>query len=172
MLMTNRPTNQPPARAERPIVTNLVLRGASGVAYLAFISFGLSQAVKASYLLVLALVFITIMVEFALVLMLAAGWASQIRRGPFQLQLSSIFLIVVIIAIYLSALRWIVTADASSENLSIFDWLGVLIYGLIFIAVSFPFVLFLGEAMLWLAVWLVRRPFLTRSLRRLAQRRR
>ena len=93
------------------------------MAYLAFISFGLSQAVKASYLLVLALVFITIMVEFALVLMLAAGWASQIRRGPFQLQLSSIFLIVVIIAIYLSALRWIVTADASSENLSIFDYM-------------------------------------------------
>ena len=150
----------------------LVWHGVCGAAYLAFISLELSQAVKASYLLVFALVSITIMVEFTLALLLAAGWASKTRGGPFQLQLSSIFLVVVIIAIYLSALRWIVTATGSSENLAISVWLVALIYGLVFIAVSLPFVLFLGEAMLWLTVFLVRRPFLTRLLRRLAQRRR
>jgi hypothetical protein len=118
------------------------------------------------------MVFITVMFEFALALVLAAGWASETRRGHFQLRLSSIFLVVVIIAIYLSALRWIVTSDGSSENLTMSVWLAALIYSLVFIAVSLPFILFLGEAMLWLAVWLLRRPFLTRLVRRFAQRRR
>ena len=153
-------------------MTYLVWHGVCGAAYLAFISLGLSQAVKASFLLVLAMVFITVMFEFALALVLAAGWASETRRGQFQLRLSSIFLVVVIIAIYLSALRWIVTSDGSSENLTMSVWLAALIYSLVFIAVSLPFILFLGEAMLWLAVWLLRRPFLTRLVRRFAQRRR
>ena len=94
--MNERQLDTSAARVARPSVTTLIVRGTGGAAYLAIIALGLAEAAKTSYLVVLALVFVTVMVEFTLILVLVAGWASSQSAGPFQLRLSSVFLVLMI----------------------------------------------------------------------------
>jgi len=169
--MTNREANPPPVRSGRPSANELFSRAAAGTAYLAILSLFLAELAETNFLFVFVVVFITLMFEFALFLTLAAGWALRAPRPRFQLRLSSIFLVVAMVAIYLAGIRRIVAAAGLSGQLPLSGWLGTCILGLIFMALSIPYVLLLGEAMLWAAVWLVRRPPLASWLRRFGRRR-
>jgi hypothetical protein len=87
--------------------------------------------------------------------MVAFGVKAYKQKGPVrQFQLSSLFLLIIPIAIYSTAIRFVV--DALPANAGPVVWLMVTLSASFFVVLSTAILLWLADALMWIAVLVVR----------------
>jgi hypothetical protein len=139
----------------RPTTVTLVRGFLAGACYLLFAAKLITVVTEHSLLAALAISASSALAVFSIALVLLVRRAMGDEGRPWQIHLSSLFLIVAVVSIYLAVMRWLASGiDPELPN----DWWVVLLgLSVTLIILGIPFVLFLGESLLWLAVWIIRR---------------
>lgn len=128
---------------------------AIGSSSLALMSIPLSYITQAPYWLVLAMVFATAVLTAIAVGVVAAGWLFDKSSKRGQLRLSWLFVLIGLLAVYLSLIRWTVVRMGMDQS-SAESWIGVAFVAVIAFAFAFLPALYAGEPVLWFAAWAVR----------------
>ena len=143
-----------------------------GIAYLWLIAVTLHLASGHSLTRVFAVVLLSTMTVFVIVLILAVGWALQEEGTRPKLRLRSLFLLTALAGIYLGMMRWLVEGSRDVPGATRIDsWLVLVPLSVSLIVMSLPSMLFFGEGLLEFANWLIRRRWVRSLLRRRSQRR-
>ena len=90
-------------------------------------------------------------------------WARQKNARLGQFGIGSLLFLLVFAALFFGTVRWIVDLGPQADNAVAFCVCALIC--VVLAAISVPFVLFMGEAVLWAAVWLVKRPQVRRWIR-------
>ncbi len=153
------PTEAAKARAK------LVWQFLGGLLYLAFISLLLTEFANGHFWIVFSAVTLGVVFTGVLLLIWATSWALRDNTRPNQFSISTLLLLTTVLAVYLGVTRLL--ADLSGEQLGAGDntFLAAAVICLILTGISLPFLAFFMESLVWLAAWLVRRPWIQRWLR-------
>jgi len=147
--MTPSPTQQ----TEPPSVRSRIVALLAGTWYVFIMADILSQTTGTPPTRSLLLVSIAAAVIMAV--MVVFGVKAYKQQGPVrQFQLSSLFLLIIPIAIYSTAIRSVVATVPSS--FSALGWLIVGVYSVLFVVMSTAMLLWLADALMWLTVLIVR----------------
>ena len=90
-------------------------------------------------------------------------WARQKNARLGQFGIGSLLFLLVFAALFFGTVRWIVDLGPQADNAEAFCICALVC--LVLAAISIPFVLLMGEAVIWAAVWLVNRPQVRRWIR-------
>jgi len=102
--------------------------------------------------------------------LVAFGIKADRHRGPVRrFGLATIFLIIVPLSIYLAVIRWVLD-EAPSEQFTVDQWIMVLIFSAAFMLLSTVLLLWMAEALMWLAVLVKNHVRKTRQDRRSCKR--
>jgi hypothetical protein len=159
--------SQPPTRCVRsgegkvaalPTPARRVRGFLVGLAWLCFLALPLSVVSKAPFWVVLLVLFTGAVFTGGLALWWLWLWALRKDGRPGQFGLGSLFFLMAFVSLYLGAVRGLMlllpVPGARDEPLAFFF---LALGGLVAIILSVPFVLRMLDALLWAAVWLVRR---------------
>ncbi|HEV3340634.1 MAG TPA: hypothetical protein VG125_09760 [Pirellulales bacterium] len=101
----------------------------------------------------------------ALSLMWLVPWAMNPEARPKQFRLASLLYFITLAAVYLATIRWVVVhvemrmrEEGVNEALPWYLVLAVAGGLTLFLLIACPWVLYLAESLMWLAVWLVHWP--------------
>ena len=155
------PVPADPSREQARLARQFV----GGLLYLAFISLFLAAATETNFFLVFGAVTAGVVFTAAIILVWAASRASRADGRPRQFSILTLLFLTRLAAIYLGTIRWF--ADLAGERLGAGEqtFLAAAVICLILTGFSLPFLLFFMESLVWLAAWLVRRPWVQRRLR-------
>lgn len=161
--------------------TQLWSRFVVGMAWLAIMAVGVSLMTGQSFFGAYLAVLCSALFASAVALAWLIRWASKEENRERQFGLGSLFFFVTLLAICFAGMSAILRGMAVHETAGLPAgtrqppaWLIVPlgIYCLVLILISVPFVMGIVEALMWFAVWLVRRPTTHRVVRWLLLRRR
>ena len=144
----------------------LWFRFLAGLAYTAFIANFFSACTDCTYPFAFAAVLGIFFVCGGLGLWWLTLWARQkdARRGQFGI--GSLLFLTVFVAMFFGIVRWIVVRSSQqwpqADSIGVFCIVAVIC--LLLACLSIPFVLCMGEAVLWAAVWFVKQPQVRRLL--------
>ncbi|MHB8900187.1 MAG: hypothetical protein ACYC6Y_15670 [Thermoguttaceae bacterium] len=143
----------------------LVRQFVGGLLYLAFISMLLAGLIQCNFFLVLGAVTTGVVLTGTIILVWAASCAIRTDAHRSQFSILTLMFLTLLTAIYLSAIR--LFTDLAGERLGTGDSIfpGAAVICLILTGISLPFLLLFMDSLVWLAVWLVRRPWVQRCLR-------
>jgi hypothetical protein len=131
-----------------------------GMAWLAIIAGRLTQLTGYPFAAMYAVTVCGALFISGLALTWLFRWAVNERSRERQFAVSSLFFLTTFVALYFAAIRWIagqIETDVGQQ----LPWQAMLAVALavaVFAIVTCPFVLWVTEALLWFAVWLVRWP--------------
>lgn len=132
----------------------LAIRFFTGMSYLCLVAGLIAFTTQYSF-------FYALLVVVALALLAivpAALWMQLPSDQRRQFRLNWLFLLPILPAAYLAAVRWVcVGAGLQLDALPAEAWLFALLAVIPVCVLSYPFLVFLGESLMWLAVWIVRR---------------
>ena len=147
--MTKELPNAAPPTSVRGRVAALLV----GVLYISVIAGGFSDATKTPYARSLLLVCIASWV--IMVVMVVFSVKAYKQQGPVrQFRLSSLFLLMIPVAIYSAALR--PTLANMPAGVPVAGWVIAIVACLVFVLISTIVLLWLADALMWLAVLAVR----------------
>jgi hypothetical protein len=127
-----------------------------GLAWLCLLAFVLSAVLQASFWAVLLGLFLVMLLVGGLAFWWLTLWALRKDGRLGQFGIGSLLFLTLFVAIYLSAVRWLITMlpGAPVQGCS---FLIVALIGLVPVAISIPILLPMLDAILWAAVWLKNR---------------
>ena len=125
-----------------------------GTLYLCCLAAAFSQITSASPALCFTLV-LTAAIIVMVTLVVFGVKAFQNSKNPYRFNISTVLLVIVPLSVYLSAIR-IVLRDNPMRNMTISGWFVVAFFSLCFMAFSTAVLLWLAEALMWLAVMTLR----------------
>lgn len=151
-----------------------------GLVYLAFISSMIAQGTRQPFWVIFAVVFSGAVFTCGLALWWLTLWALRKDARWGQFGLGSLLFLTAFVAIYFSAVRWLVTMlpnvqrAATLPNIAPQDtqpwaFLQIAMWGLIIVVVSIPYMLVMTDGLLWAAVWLVKQPALRRFRKKIRE---
>ena len=145
--------------------SRLVRQFVGGVFYLAVISMVLAESTDSNFFVVFGAVTTGVIFTGTIILVWAASCAIRVDAHRSQFSILTLLVLTLLAAIYLSAIR--LFADLAGERLGAGDsnFLVAAVICLILTGVSLPFLLLFMDSLVWLAVWLVRRPWVQRCLK-------
>jgi hypothetical protein len=160
------PRPKRPSRAAEPSSRRrLWFRFVAGLAYSALVAFPLCLATQCAFPLVLASVVGVFLVCGGLGVWWMTLWARQKDARLGQFTVGSMLFLMVYVAIFFGTLRWTVDRVSlqfpRSDDADILRW--VFVMWPLLALVSARIVLHMTEAVLWVAVWLVKRPRVRRD---------
>ena len=141
----------------------------AGLFYLAIVSVILCVATGRPFAVIMAAVVVTSLLCSGLVLLWLTLWAVRKDSRLGQFGIGSLFFLTVFVALYFSAVRWVVQEiERNPTELKHLEgtFPPVAITGLFVVYAGIPFVARMTESLMWFAVWLVRRPSIKRFLAR------
>lgn len=151
----------------RTVHRRLWFRFLTGLAYTALIANVFSVCTNCTYPFAFVAVLGSFFLYGGLGLWWLTLWARQRDARPGQFGVGSLLLLMVFAAMFLGTVRWIVVQVSQqwpqSDGIGVFCIFAVIC--LLLACISIPFILWMSEAMLWAAVWFVRRPQVRRLLR-------
>ncbi len=134
-----------------------------GILLLAFISSTLTELTGAPFLIVFAAVTSGVVFTGAMILAWAISRANTRRK---QFSIATLLILLTLSAVYLGVIRLLV--DLSGEQLggNEHPFLAVAVTCVVLAGFSLPFLLIFMVRLIWLAAWLVRRPWVQEWIRR------
>lgn len=171
--MTNQPF-QPPSRAL------LAARLLGAIAWLAFVALLAAASTESNFTPVFAVVISGALACGVLALAWLTLWAQRQNSLPGQFTIGSLLFATCFAAIFFAAVRWLGSnlaflSPRSSPSGSVY--IGVAFGCLLILAISIPIVFGMFDALLRMAIWLLRRPalrpavrFVLRGARRISNR--
>lgn len=154
--------------------SQLWLRFMAGLAWLAVMAELLSRLADRPFAVVYAVTVGVSLFASGLALTWLYRWALNENSRERQFGISSLLFATTFIAIYFAGVRW-AAAQVEARVHEHLPWqalAAIIVAWTVFIGVTCPFVLWITEALLWFAVWLVRKPPVKRLARHLLKRQR
>ena len=145
------------------------LRAIVGIALLGFISVAVSEAAHRSFLAVFSVVCGGALFTAVVLLAGMTRWARRRDARSGQFSIATLLLIILLASLYFAAIRWVVvhTAPSNRTPQEAFAVFGIVaVYCMLHMLISIPFVLGVLDGMLWLSVWIARRPMIQRLIKR------
>lgn len=153
-----------PVRRRSPPLRLMMLRLIAALVWLAIWSAGLSTIPRApSWPFVFGKLILASAAVFLLFLALLIDIAAADRAGKLRFGLRALFLLTALVGVVAGLLRSILPAPTAISGV---PWQFVALFITAVLLCSAGPVLWFGEALLWLAVWLVRRPIVQGWLKR------
>ncbi len=143
----------------------LVRQFVGGILSLAFISLFLAGLIQCNFFLVLGAVTTGVIFTGTIVLVWAASCASRTNAHRSQFSILTLLVLTLLAAIYLGTVRLFADLFGASMGASQPDFLIAAMICLFMTGFSLPILLLFMDSLVWLAVWLVRRPWVQRCLR-------
>lgn len=139
-----------------------------GLAYAAFLAGVFSSCTDSSFPFAFAAVLGSFIIYGGLGIWWLTLWARQRDARFGQFGIGSLLLLMVFVAMFLGSVRWIVVriSEQSRRADAVAAFWGVAWIYLFVVCISIPCVLYMSEAVLWAAVWFVKRAKVHRWLRR------
>ena len=141
-----------------------------GCAYLVVMAGMFSSLSGRPFWLMLVAVFIGAAFCTSIVLVWLIRWARKVASRLGQFSIASLLFTMLLVSIYFGIVRWLVVrwdvqrAPLPSEGAWQFVYVAVLCFFLFLVAA--PLMLRMAESLVWLAVWIIRRPLVQRWLAR------
>ena len=153
-------------RFKRPSASTLWRRSVGGLAYLGLVALVLSGLTgRPVWLILLGLVFGAFF-SGAVALVWLVRWALRQESRVGQFSIASLLLVTALAAAFFGAVRWLVTSVEGRQIPGRFSAVYVATLCVFLAGLGIPVVLYLMEAFVWLAAWLVWRPTVQRWLKR------
>jgi hypothetical protein len=141
-------------------------RALLGLAYLALVAAGLSEAIGQPFGVTFLAVFCGAVFTSGLAIWWMTLWARRKEARAGQFTIGSLLFLTAFVAIYFSAISWLVSllprGPGRPPDGSVFVWAAVTM-GVVALF-SIPFVLFVADGLVWAAVWVVSHPRVRRLL--------
>ena len=153
-----------------PSASTLWRRSVGGLAYLGFVALILSRLTGKPFLLVLLGLLFGVFFSGGVALVWLVRWALRQESRVGQFSIASLLLVTAFAAAFFGAVRWLVTNVDDRQVPGRFGPVYVAIVCVFLAGIGIPVVLYLVEAFVWLAAWLVRRPAVQRWLARRRRR--
>lgn len=96
----------------------------------------------------------------AVCLVLLTRWSVTAVTGPRQFRLATLMIVTGLFSIHFGVVRWFATGRGGHEPRLPSDgpiWINTFVLGVGLTLISVPFLLSMAEALVWAAVWIVRR---------------
>jgi hypothetical protein len=148
---------QPPLEPTPPGAPSRITALVFGGFYVYFVAAILSQATRAP--LVVSLFFVSLGSAVIMAVMVVFGVKAYKQDGRVrQFQLSSLFLLIIPIAIYSTAIRTVfeTAPPTAAATLGPLGWTIAIVFSVLFVVLSTVILLWLADALMWLAVLVVR----------------
>lgn len=145
------------------------VRAIAGIAWLGLVSAMLSEATHKSLIAVFSVVFGGSVFTGVVLILAMTRWALRREARSGQFSIATLLLVIALASLYFAAIRWVVVHTAPgnrppAEASALLVMIAV--YCAIHVLISIPFVLGILDGMVWLSVWLARRPVIQRFLHR------
>lgn len=143
----------------------LIRQFVGGLLYLACISMPLAGLIQCNFFLVLGAVTTGVVFTGTIVLVWAASCASRTDAHRSQFSILTLLVLTLLAAIYLGTVRYLADLIDIRVGTGQPTFLIAAVICLILTGISLPFLLLFMDSLVWIAVWLVRRPWVQRCLR-------
>lgn len=160
----NTTENRPPVEKTKQSVFRHLMSLMSGVFFLVAVASDFGTRTQTPFLWTLLIVIVSAAVLMAIIAALGVR-AFRDRSEGRQFQLSSLFLVIVYLSIFLASFRWLVDREFDASRTPI-DWIEIGVMGLVFFFLTTVMLVMFSRSLIWLAVSVIRSSWVQRVLGR------
>lgn len=164
--------SEPFAPRPSPSALGLATKFLTGLLYLAAVAGLMGGATGREFLPSLLVVATSAAITTAVCLVLLTRWSVRDVVGPKQFRLATLLIVTGLFSVLFAVVRWFATGPGRPGPRLPSDgmiWLETFVLGVGLTLISVPFLLSMAEALVWAAVWIVRRKVVRAWLQRARQ---